>query len=164
MFDERTTNDNYYQGEFKQDNSNRIEQEHKEKMITITTTTTTFTSSWQSLIEHLNKCLDIFTMRDVTNIIEDLIKLENYLNNEISLNEREIYFSTQQKIVETLNKTLKAKLFNLSQSSNLFNDLKKKLCILLTARLSPHNLAETLVKFEQLENDYFTLLESIKSK
>ena len=102
-FRDTKISDNYYQGEFREEKM----QSDSEKVITITTTTTTFTSSWQSLIEHLNGCLDIFTMRDVISIIEELIKLENYLNNEANLTEREIFFSSQQKIIENLNKSLK---------------------------------------------------------
>jgi hypothetical protein len=99
--------DNFYQGEFREETM----QSDSEKLITITTTTTTFTSSWQALIEHLNSCLDIFTMRDVISIVEELIKLENYLNNEANLTDREIFFSSQQKIIEELNKSLKVGLF-----------------------------------------------------
>jgi hypothetical protein len=50
-------------------------------------------------------------MRDVISIVEELIKLENYLNNEANLTDREIFFSSQQKIIEELNKSLKVGLF-----------------------------------------------------
>ena len=164
---------NYYSAEFSNANTHSSsilevvdeeDQRQNDKIITITTTTTRFTSSWQSLIEHLKKCLDVFSMRDVITLIEELIKLENYINNEINSNEKDIYFPSQQKLVDNLNDSLKAKLFSLSQSSQLFNELKKKLITVLEARLAPLTLAETLVKFSRLEQDYFNLLESIKSK
>lgn len=174
---ESPTDHNYYTAEFTMSPLSNHSQKHddftdehnddeekEEKIITVTTTTTRFTFSWQSLIEHLNKCLDVFSMRDVITLIEELIKLENYINNEINSNEKDIYFSSQKKLVDNLNDTLKVKLFSLSQSSQLFNELKKKLIALLEARLSPLGLAETLVKFDRLEQDYFNLLESIKSK
>jgi hypothetical protein len=107
MFEMNDQTDNYYQGEFKNENCTDNQQDGSEKIVTITTTTTTFAPSWKSLVEHLNQCLDIFTMRDVINIIEELIKIENYINNEVSLNEREIFFSSQQNLIENLNDSLK---------------------------------------------------------
>jgi archaellum component FlaC len=66
--------------------------------------------NWENYIETLKNYLDLFTLSDANCLIRDFIKLENYLNSEYKLNEREneyLYFSNQRQIVEFLNKSLK---------------------------------------------------------
>lgn len=122
------------------------------------------TLTWESFQQLLNNCLDCYTLRDSIEVIEECIKLENYLNSEFQLNEKDLYFSNQKQIIDYLNITLKKKLFSLSQSSELFRQHKKELLCVLTSKLSPATLSEVLSNFEQLEKRYHDLLESIKSR
>ena len=66
--------------------------------------------NWENFIEMLKNYLDLFTLSDANCLIRDFIKLENYLNSEYKLNEREneyLYFTNQTQIIEFLNKSLK---------------------------------------------------------
>ncbi len=63
--------------------------------------------TWQTFQNSLANCMDVFTLRNAIDCIQELVKLENYLNNEFNLNEKDLYFPSQKKIIEYMNSTLK---------------------------------------------------------
>ncbi len=65
------------------------------------------TASWKSLQEMLDNCMDVFTLRTAIDIVEELAKLEAYLQSEFNTNDKDLYFSSQKLIIEYINKTLK---------------------------------------------------------
>lgn len=120
--------------------------------------------TWQSFESTLTNCLDTFTVRQAISIVEECIKLENYLNGEFQLNDKEIYFTNQKQIVDHLNKSLKKKLFSLSRSTELFNQHKRDLVTILRNKLISPNLIDVLEQFNYLEDQYYKLVETIKSR
>lgn len=120
--------------------------------------------TWQSFENTLNNCLDTFTVRQAISVVEECIKLENYLHTEFQLNDKEIYFINQKQIVDHLNKSLKKKLFSLSRSTELFNQHKRDLVSILNNKLIPKNLSDVLGHFDHLEGQYYKLVETIKSR
>ena len=69
-------------------------------------------SRWEDFNESLNNYLDVFSFRDASCLIREFIKLEEYLNCEYKVNEREkeMEFASQEKLREYLNKNLNVKL------------------------------------------------------
>ena len=65
-------------------------------------------SKWEDFNESLNYYLAVFTFNDATCLIREFIKLEEYLNCEFNVNERErnMDFSSQEKLREYLNQNL----------------------------------------------------------
>ena len=63
--------------------------------------------SWQSFQDSLDNSMDLYTFRQSIAIIEECIKLENYLNSEFQLNEKELFFASQKHIVDYLTQSLK---------------------------------------------------------
>ena len=65
-------------------------------------------SKWEDFNESLNYYLALFSFNDATCLIREFIKLEEYLNCEYNVNEREknMYFASQEKLREYLNQNL----------------------------------------------------------
>ena len=125
--------------------------------------------NWHLVESLLNEQLDMRTFRQVIEVVEEFIRLDSYLNSEITLYEREqaLHFSTQQQIIDYINKSLKGKLYNLSQLSALFAISKVKFNKLLANHkppLQPTHLIYINSLFDEIERDFVNLFELIKSK
>jgi hypothetical protein len=70
-------------------------------------------SKWEDFNESLNYYLALFSFNDATCLIREFIKLEEYLNCEYNVNEREknMYFASQEKLREYLNQNLNVSFF-----------------------------------------------------
>ena len=65
-------------------------------------------SKWEDLNESLGYYLTLFSFNDASCSIREFIKLEEYINCEYNVNEREksMYFASQEKLREYLNQNL----------------------------------------------------------
>lgn len=63
--------------------------------------------SWIKFQNMLQSLISLETYCQSTTIIKEIMNLENYLNIEYKVNEKEKFFSNQKHIVEYLNYTLK---------------------------------------------------------
>jgi hypothetical protein len=121
---------------------------------------------WDEFLKYLNHILDVWSTNEATIYVNEFVGLQNYLNSEydLSCQENGLYFSNPDQIVEYLNSKLKIKLFRLSQSINLFDENKRGILPLLKKYLTGSNLNETMNKFNKIENNFFELVESTKSR
>jgi hypothetical protein len=122
---------------------------------------------WREFANNLNTVLDVYAFRNVDSLIEEFIKLEKYLNGEMELgadNENDLFFQNQAGIVDYLNKTVRTKLYRVSQSTSLFDELKLKTANILAKHLGETNLKEHMKQFEKLERKYMHLYDHLKSK
>ena len=122
---------------------------------------------WRDFSKRLNRILDDHSFRNVNCLIDEFVRLEKYLNDELNISENkenEIYFQSQTRIADYLDKTIKVKLFRLSQSTSIFDELKLKLANCLSSNLSMNNLNECMQTFANLEKKYQSLYDEVKSK
>ena len=63
--------------------------------------------NWQSFVDSLNIYLEPDGIRELILLVDEFIKLESYLNRELDLNDKDLYFSSQQDIIDTLNQSFK---------------------------------------------------------
>ena len=68
--------------------------------------------TWLNLLDDLSDKLDPFSKREASKIIDEIIRLETYLNDENNLIEQEnrnLKFSNQKEIIHYLNKALRVR-------------------------------------------------------
>jgi hypothetical protein len=115
----------------------------------------------------LNSLLDVYAFRSVDTLVEELVRLEKYLSGEMELEADEtngLFFASQSQMVDYLNRTVRAKLYRVSQSTSLFEELKLKTVNVLASHLAEPNMNEQMKQFEKLEKKYMQLYDQVKSK